>query len=103
MIRRKHYILGFKVNKTCWTTFHTAKYYFSTMLSVILRLFIKNGSHGWKTGGIWIVEFKWLEGVEFHSIKDALASLRKFVEGESPLKMVRNAFHLKYFSRSHDV
>ena len=38
-----------------------------------------------------------------YSIKDALASLRKFVEAESPLKMVRNAFHLKYFSRSHDV
>ena len=40
------FITDFKVNKTFSTTFHTAKHYFSTLAPVILRLFIKNASHG---------------------------------------------------------
>ena len=37
------------------------------------------------------------------SIKVALSSLRIFLETESPLKILKNAFHLKYSSRSHDI
>ena len=36
-------------------------------------------------------------------MKRALSSLRKSVETESPLKMLENAFYLKYSSRSHDI
>ena len=36
-------------------------------------------------------------------MKDALSSLRKFLETEGPLKMIKNAFHRKCSSRSHDV
>ena len=32
-----------------------------------------------------------------------LSSLRKFLETESPLKMLKNVFHLKYSSPSHDI
>ena len=37
----------------CNFTFNTANYYLSTLLSVILRLFIKNRSHGWGASCIW--------------------------------------------------
>ena len=30
-------------------------------------------------------------------------NLRKFLETESPLIMLKNAFHLKYSFRSHDI
>ena len=40
------------------------------------------------------VNFKRLQEVEFHSIQGALSSLRNFLEIESPLKMMKNAFHL---------
>ena len=60
-----------------WITFHSAKY-FSTILSVVLRLFIKNGSHRWRASCMWTVNFKWLQEMEFHNIKDALSSLRNF-------------------------
>ena len=102
-IRQKQHILGFKVNKTFWITFHTAKHYFSTILPVILQLFIKNGSHGWRASFIWTVNFKRLQEVEFHSIKVTLSSLRNFLETESPLKTPKNAFHLKCSSRSRDI
>ena len=36
-------------------------------------------------------------------MKDALSSLRKYLETESPLKMLKNAFYPKYSSRSHDI
>ena len=36
-------------------------------------------------------------------MKDALSSLRKYLETESPLKMLKNAFYLKYSSCSHDI
>ena len=93
MIKQKQYILGLQV--TFWITFHTAKHYFSTILPVILELFIKNGSHEWRASCIWTNNFNRLQEVEFHSIKDALSSLRKFLETESPLKMLKNAFHPK--------
>ena len=35
----------------------------------------------------------------FHSIKGALSSLRNFLENDRPLKMMKNAFHIKYYSR----
>ena len=66
MIRQKQYILGFKVKKTSWITFHTAKH-FSTILPVIMRLFIKNGSFRWRASCIWTVNFKQLQEVEVHS------------------------------------
>ena len=91
-ISKKQYILGFKVNKIFWITFYTAKHYFSTLSSVILWLFIKNGSHGW-TAVISTVNFKWLQEMEFHSSKSALSRLRKFLKIESLLKMTKNAFH----------
>ena len=31
------------------------------------------------------------------------SSLRKFLEIENPLKMLKSAFHLKYSSRSRDI
>ena len=34
-----------------------------------------------------------LQHVEFHSIKGALSSLRPFLETETPLKMIKNAFY----------
>ena len=87
-ISKKQYILGFKVNKIFWITFYTAKHYFSTLSSVILWLFIKNGSHGW-TAVISTVNFKWLQEMEFHSSKSALSRLRKFLKIESLLKMTK--------------
>ena len=84
MIKQKQYILGFKDNKTFWITFHTAKHYFSTILPVILRLSIKNESHGWRASCVWTANFKRLQEVEFYSIKGALPSLRKFLETETP-------------------
>ena len=53
----------FEVNETLWITLHTAKHYYSTLLSVILRLFIKNGWHGWRASCIWTVNFKRLQEV----------------------------------------
>ena len=90
--RLELYTLGFKVNKTSWITFHTAKR-FSTLLPVILRLFIKNGSHGWRASCIWKVDFKRLQEVKFHNIKGPLSSLRQFLGTESPLKMMKNVFY----------
>ena len=68
-----------------------------------LRLLIKNGSHGWRTSCILTASFKRFQEVKFCSIKVALSSLRKSLETESLLKMLKNAFHLKYSSRSHDI
>ena len=73
-------------------TFHTAKH-FSTQLPVMLRLFIRNESHGWKGSYTWTVIFKWFQEVEFHSIIGALSSLRQSSATESPLKMMKNAFY----------
>ena len=95
MTRQKQYILGFKVIKTFWITFHTAKHYFSTIFPTIMRLFIKNGSHGWRTSCIWTVNFKQLHEVEFHSIKGALSSVRKHFGHWKPFKN-----DWKYFSPS---
>ena len=53
---RKQHILDFKVDKTFSFTFHTAKH-FSTLLSVILRFFIKYGSHVWRASCFWTVSF----------------------------------------------
>ena len=53
--RQKQYIIGFKVNKTFWISFPTAKH-----LPVILRLFIKNGSDWWRASCILVVNFKQL-------------------------------------------
>ena len=85
MIRQKQYILGFKVNKTFWITFHTAKH-FSTLLPVILWLFIRNESHGWRGSCIWTVNSKQLQEEEFHSIKGTLSSLKYILETESPFE-----------------
>ena len=101
MVKQKQYILGFKVNKTFWILFHKANY-FSTILSVILRLFIKNGSHGWRASCIWTVNFKGHQEVELRSIKGAFWCLRKFLQTESPLIILKNASHLKYSSCTHD-
>ena len=90
---QKQYILGFKVNKTFWITFHTTKHYFSALLPVILWLFIKNGSHGWRASCIWTVNFKWLQEVKLHNIKRALLSLKQFLKIEIPLKMMKNALY----------
>ena len=73
-------------------TFHTAKH-FSTQLPVILRLFIRNESHGWKGSYTWTVIFKRFQEVEFHSIIGALSSLRQSSATESPLKLMKNAFY----------
>ena len=73
---------------------------FLTLWPVLLQLFIKNESHGWKTSCIWIVNFKLLQEMEFHSIKGALSSLRKCLKTENPLKMIKNVFHLQCSSRS---
>ena len=73
-------------------TFHTAKH-FSTQLPVILRLFIRNESHGWKGSYTWTVIFKRFQEVEFHSIIGALSSLRQSSATESPLKIMKNAFY----------
>ena len=86
-------MLGFKVNKMLWITFYTAKHYFSKLLPVKLRLFIKNGLHGWRASCIWTVNFKQLQEVEFHSIKGAPSSLIQFLETGSPIKMMKNAFY----------
>ena len=72
--------------------FHTAKH-LSTQLPVILRLFIRNGPHGWKASYIWTVIFKRFQEVEVHGIIGALPSLRQFLATESPLKVMRNAFY----------
>ena len=91
--KRKQYILGLNVSKTFWITFHTAKHYSSTLLPIILRLFIKNRSHGWRASCIWTVKFKRLQEVELHSIKCALWSLRQFLATKSPLQMMKKAFY----------
>ena len=36
-------------------------------------------------------------------MKVALSSLRKFLETDCHLKMLKNAFHSKYSSRPHDI
>ena len=41
---------------------------------------------------------KRLEKVEFHSVKDALSSLKQVLETESPFKMMKNAFYFTFFS-----
>ena len=61
------YILGFKLNKTFWITFLTAKHYFSTLLLVILWLFIKTKFHGWRKSCIWIVNFNFKQLQEMSS------------------------------------
>ena len=43
-------------------TFNTTKQCFSTLLA--LRLFMKNGSNGWRARCIWTVDFKWLQDVK---------------------------------------
>ena len=53
---RRQYIIDFKVDKTFSFTFHTAKH-FSTLLSVILRFFIKYESHVWRASCFWTVSF----------------------------------------------
>ena len=84
----------FKVNETLWITLHPAKHYYSTLLSVILRLLIKNGWHGWRASCIWTVNFKRLQEVEFHGIKGALSSLRPFLaSGRLSKKMMKNVFY----------
>ena len=72
----------------------TKQNFFSTLLPVTLRLFIKNWLQGWRASRIWTVNFKRLQEVEFQSIKDALSSLIQFLETESPLKMMKNAFYV---------
>ena len=57
---------------TCNFTFNTTKQCFSALLAVILRLFIKNGSHEWRENCIWRVNFKQVEHVEFHSFEDLI-------------------------------
>ena len=89
--RQNQYISGFKVNKTFWISFYTTKHYFSTLLPVLLWLFIKNGSHGWRASCIWTVNFKRLQ--EFDSINGALSSLKTVLATGSPLKMMKNAFY----------
>ena len=86
--------IGFKVNKTFWITCHTEKHYFSTLSLVTLQLFIKNRWHGWRASCIWTVNFKWIQELEFYGIKGALPSLRKVLETESLLTMIKNDFHL---------
>ena len=39
------------------------------------------------------LNFKWLQEMEFHSIKGALLSLRQFLATASPLKMMKTAFY----------
>ena len=43
VFKAKAVYTGFKLNKTLRITFHTVKHYFSTLLPVIRRLFIKMG------------------------------------------------------------
>ena len=86
-----YYVL--KSIKCFWITFHTSKHYISTLLPVILRLFIKNGPHRWTVNCISTVNFKWLHGVEFHSFRDALSSRGPFLATKSPSKMMRNVFY----------
>ena len=47
--------------------------------------------------------FKRLQEVEFRSIKDAPSSLRKCLETETPLTMLKNPFHLQYSCHSHYI
>ena len=66
-------------------TFHTAKHN-STLLLVILRLFIKNGLHGWRAGCISTVNFKLLQEVECHSITGTALTSETIFGNRKPFK-----------------